>query len=150
MILDQISNARLYYPLHPGIRRAFEYIDQIDTAVLPAGRYEIEGDMYALVQEYQTKLKEQGFWEAHRRYTDLQYVVQGAECMGYANIHHLRAGEYDPARDFLPLDGTGDVFTLQAGCFVLLNPEDAHMPGLAIGSPAPARKIVVKIPVNWE
>jgi YhcH/YjgK/YiaL family protein len=149
MIIDRISNSHLYYAVHSRFKRAFDYIHQINTDTIPVGKYEIDGEaMYVLVQEYNTKLKEQGVWEAHRRYIDLQYVVQGAEGMGYANINHLQQGEYDASKDFLPLQGDGDFFTLHSGCFVLLLPEDAHMPGMAIGSPTPVKKIVVKISVD--
>ena len=96
MIIDRIENAALYYPLHPKFKQAFDYIAQINIHTLPAGRHEIDNSMYVLVQEYTTKTKEEGKWEAHRRYIDLQYVVQGAEGMGYTNIHHLRQGEYIP------------------------------------------------------
>jgi biofilm protein TabA len=104
--------------------------------------------MYALVQLYNIKSKEQAFWEAYRLYIDLQYIIQGAEGIGYANIRHLQQGEYDPAKDFLPLYGDGDIFTLHSESFILLMPEDAHMPGLAIGAPAPVKKVVVKIAVD--
>ena len=149
MIIDRIDNAHLYYAIHSKFKRAFDYIHEINIATIPAGKYEIDGEnMYAMVQEYNTKLKEQGFWEAHRRYIDLQYVVQGAEGIGYANISQLQQGEYDTSKDFLPLQGDGDLFTLQSRCFVLLLPEDAHMPGMSIGSPAPVKKIVIKIAVE--
>jgi biofilm protein TabA len=148
MIIDRISNSHLYYTMHSKFKRAFDTIHQINTDAIPVGRYEIEGEaMYALVQEYNTKLKEQGVWEAHRRYIDLQYIVQGVEGIGYANINHLEQGEYDVSRDFLPLHGEGDLVTVRSGSFVLLLPEDAHMPGMAIGSSAPVKKIVVKIAV---
>lgn len=144
MIIDRIENAALYYPLHPDFKQAFDYIAQIDIHILPAGRHEVDGDaMYALVQEYDTKLKEAGKWEAHRRYIDLQYVVQGAEGMGYANIHDLEQGEYMPEKDFLPLFGEGGQIALRSGYFVLLFPEDAHMPSMALGELKPARKIVI-------
>ncbi len=149
MIIDRIENAPQYHTVHAAFERAFDYIHQINIDSIAAGRYEIDGgNMYALVQQYNTKLKEQGFWEAHRRYIDLQYVVQGSEGMGYANIHHLRQGEYDESKDFLPLFGEGDLVTLHSGSFVLLLPEDAHMPGMAIGSPASVKKIVIKIAVE--
>jgi YhcH/YjgK/YiaL family protein len=149
MIIDRIDNAHLYYAVHTKFKRAFDYIHQLDAGTIPAGKYEIDGyNMYALVQQYNTKIKEQGFWEAHRRYIDLQYVFQGAEGMGYANINHLQQGEYDAGKDFLPLHGEGDFVTLHRGSFVLLLPEDAHMPGMAIGSPVPVKKIVVKIAVD--
>jgi YhcH/YjgK/YiaL family protein len=149
MIIDRIDNAHLYNALHPNFKRAFDYIHQINVETIPAGRYEIDADvMYAMVQEYNTKPKDQGKWEAHRRYIDLQYIVRGAENIGHAKIHQLQQGEYDANKDFLPLDGDGNFFTLQSGYFVLLLPEDAHMPGLAVASPAPVKKIVVKIAVG--
>ena len=149
MIIDRINNSHLYYPVNNKFKRAFDYIHSTNTDEIPVGKYEIDGEkMFVLVQQYDTKLKEQGVWEAHRRYIDLQYVAQGTEGMGYANINHLQQGEYDPNKDFLPLHGNGDVVTLQSGDFVLLLPEDGHMPGMAIGSPAPVKKIIVKIAID--
>jgi YhcH/YjgK/YiaL family protein len=146
MIIDRIGNAHLYYAMHPQFKSAFEYVNEIDINAIAAGRHEIDGEaMYALVQEYDTKLKEEGKWEAHRRYIDLQYVVKGVEGIGYANIHHLKQGEYDTTKDFLPLQGEGDLVTVRSGSFVLLFPEDVHMPGMAIGMPAHVKKIVLKI-----
>jgi YhcH/YjgK/YiaL family protein len=149
MIIDRIDNAHLYYTVNSKLKRAFDYIHQINADTIPAGRYEIDStNIYALVQQYNTTLKEQGVWEAHRRYIDLQYVVQGAEGIGYANINHLEQGEYDAGKDFLPLHGEGRLVTLRSGSFVLLLPEDAHMPGMAVDSPAPVKKIVIKISVD--
>ena len=149
MVIDKIENASLYYSLHPKLKQAFDYIAQIDIHSISVGKHEVDGDaMYVLVQEYDTKLKEAGKWEAHHLYIDLQYVVQGAEGMGYANIHDLQQGEYIPEEDFLPLFGDGQQIELRSGYFVLLFPEDAHMPGMAIGKPASVRKIVLKIAVK--
>ena len=146
MILDRIENAALYQNIHARFKSAFDYIASIDIHSIPVGRREIDGaNMYALVQEYNTKTTEEGKWEAHRRYIDLQYVVQGAEGIEYANIHHLQQGVYDESKDFLPLNGTGSMLALNSGDFVLLFPEDAHMPGMAFGDPAPVKKIVLKI-----
>ncbi|MCX7706947.1 MAG: YhcH/YjgK/YiaL family protein [Anaerolineae bacterium] len=36
---------------------------------------------------------------------------------------------------------------LSAGSFMLLWPDEAHMPGLAVDDPVPIRKVVVKIAV---
>jgi YhcH/YjgK/YiaL family protein len=148
MIIDRIENAAIYYPLHPKFKQAFDYISHIDVLTTPVGRHEIDDSMYVLVQEYTTKLKEQGKWEAHRLYIDLQYVVQGAEGMGYANIHDLRQDKYVAEKDFLPLFGEGQQIELRSGYFVLLFPEDAHMPSMSLDEPAPVRKIVVKIAVE--
>jgi YhcH/YjgK/YiaL family protein len=149
MIVDRLDNAAAYEGMGPRIRRAFEYLRGNDPAALAAGKHEIEGTaIYASVQDYSTKPAGQGRWEAHRRYIDLQYIARGVERIGYAPLGRMTQGDYDGARDMLALSGEGDTVTLSAGMFMLLFPEDAHMPGLACGAPAPVRKVVVKIAVS--
>jgi len=60
----------------------------------------------------------------------------------------MTPGEYDEAKDFLHLSGSGDPVTLPSGSFMLLWPADAHMPCLAVDQPAPIKKVVVKIAVD--
>jgi biofilm protein TabA len=99
-------------------------------------------------QEYISKLPEQGKWEAHRRYIDLQYVALGTERIGYAHLSRLTQGDYNPDKDFQALSGDGDFVILSAGDFMLLFPEDAHMPGMAVGDPVQVKKVVVKIAIS--
>ena len=146
MITDAMTNSHLYSVLNPKLRRAFDYIQQADVSTMSVGKHVIDGeDIYALVQEYDTRPQEEGAWEAHRRYIDLQYVIRGVEQFGYAHIGNLAPGEYDAAKDWLPLFGEGDFFRLQEGYFAIFMPEDAHMPGLAAGSRMAVKKLVVKI-----
>ena len=148
MIIDQRTNSHLYYALHPRIRPAFEYLQRTDLSTLNIGKVVIDGEnLFAMVQQYNSKPREQGFWEAHRHYMDLQVVIQGSEKIGNANIDRLAQGEYDAKKDFMPLFGEGDFLTLQNGNFALLLPQDAHMTGIAIDSVTPVRKIVIKISV---
>lgn len=146
MIIDQLKNASLYFGISERLATAFHYLQNIDMSSLVQGRHEIDSsNIYAMVQSYETKTKEKGIWEAHRRYIDVQYIVNGVELIGYANIGHLKAGEYDDDRDFLPLQGDGDFFEVKAGTFVILLPQDAHMPGIAASTPQTVDKIVLKI-----
>ncbi len=149
MIADRLSNAHLYAAIHPRFVSAFEYLQRTDLQSLPVGRIELDGkNLYVMVQEYQTKLPEQGRWEAHRRYIDVQYVLSGKEIIRYANLGRLTLGEYDPERDFQALSGEGDNLSASSGDFVILFPQDAHMPGMAIDTPIPVKKIVVKVAVD--
>jgi biofilm protein TabA len=146
MIFDQINNSHLYSALNPQIERAFDYIRQADLSTLGVGKHEIDGaNLYVMAQQYNTKMRAQGVWEAHRRYIDLHYLFQGAERLGFANVDKLTQGEYDPTKDFLPLFGEGDFVTMKDGDFVILMPGEAHMPGIAIDSPLPVKKVVMKI-----
>jgi YhcH/YjgK/YiaL family protein len=93
---------------------------------------------------------EKGRWEAHRKYIDVQYVHRGAELFGYASLRELKAGSYDEAKDFLSLQGgeMGDFFRVGEGTFVVLFPQDGHMPGMAISTPQPVKKFVVKVAIG--
>lgn len=149
MIADTVRNAHLYRGLSPRIDLAFDYLRGQDLRGAPAGTYAIDGtQVYAIFQEYDTLPPTLGAWEEHRRYIDLQCLVSGTERIGYAHVSRLASGAYDPTRDFLPLCGGGEYLTLLPGDFMLLFPEDAHMPRIAAGVPAPVRKVVVKIAVD--
>ena len=149
MIIDRITNAYLYSSLSPAFKRAFEYLQQTDLGALANGKYEIDGEnMYISVQEYDTKPKEQGKWEAHRRYIDIQYIIRGTEQIGCAHLAGLALTQaYDANRDVAFFSGEGDFSTMQEGMFMVLFPEDAHMPCIAVGAPSPVKKAVVKISV---
>lgn len=147
MILDYLQHAATYHQLHPRLAEGLRFLAQNDCLALPAGRHTIDGDnLFALVQDYQTKPRAGTPWEAHRRYFDIQHVVQGEELIGYAPIETLTTVEpYNEARDVTLFKGdAGEFFRLPAGMFVIFAPQDAHMPGLALKQPAPARKLVIK------
>lgn len=149
MIIDYIKNARLYKGIDPRIQRALDYLAGKDFSHILPGRYEVEGDVvYALVQQYETKPREKGVWEAHRRHIDVQFVASGVEVMGYAPIGHCRVTQpYSVEKDCELFSGKGDYVTAHAGMFVIFFPEDVHMPCLISESPSAVQKVVVKVRV---
>ena len=148
MIIDQLKNSSLYFDISKNIGAALRYLRDTDLSNIKPGRYEIDGsNIYAMKQKYETKLKENGIWEAHRHYIDVQFIIKGTELIGYANIEYLKAGEYDNVKDMLPLYGDGVYFEAGAGTFVILMPQDAHMPGIAVSTPQSVEKIVLKVRV---
>lgn len=149
MIFDNIVNADTYTNLNPRIKQAFDYLKQTDLNALPVGRVELDGKLlFILVQEYNSKLPAAGKWEAHKNYIDLQYIVSGTEKMGYAPITRLTLGDYNPDKDFQALSGEGVFVPMHSGDYMLLFPQDGHMPGMAIDEPTPVKKVVVKIAVD--
>jgi biofilm protein TabA len=52
---------------------------------------------------------------------------------------------YDEGKDFLKLSGDGGFCRMTGGMFMVLYPQDAHMPGIAIDGPVPVKKIVMKV-----
>lgn len=147
MIFDQLKNAKLYNRLNPRIAWALEYLATRDFSTMKDDRHEIDGDnLFALVQRYESKPRDQTLWEAHQRYIDVQYIADGIETMGYTHIEGLKQIQaYSREKDVLKLDGEGDFLTARTGCFAIFYPEDAHMPGLAYKKPVPVVKVVVKV-----
>ena len=83
----------------------------------------------------------------------MQYIVEGVERMGYAPLHNGLAVRqaYDPQKDFLMYDATGDFFAVRAGSFAIFSPHDLHAPGIAAdapGAPQEVCKVVVKCRVG--
>ena len=151
MIIDRLSNGEYYKGLGKKLDQGFAFLAETDFCGLEDGRIDIDGDaLYAILSAGATKPAGDGVWEAHRKYIDIQYVIAGAERMGWAPVEELEPkGEYDPEKDALFLEGVGSFFLVKEGCFAVFGPHDAHMPGLSVGAqPALARKAVVKVKVD--
>lgn len=149
MVTDILENAHLYLGLGGRLARALGHLQTTDFGIVEPGRQDLDGQaIYVMVSDYLTRPEPEGRWEAHRRYIDLQFVVRGTERIGVSPIGRLAAGEYDEKKDVTWLTGTGDFITLGARRFIILWPEDAHMPGIAAGAPAEVRKVVIKVAVD--
>lgn len=148
MIVDRIKNAALY-SADRKLTKALDYLAKTDFTKVEPGKYELDGaKLFALVQQVETKPKEEKQFEAHRKYIDVQFIVSGVEQMGYAHLSTLKTSQaYDADKDCEMLRGTGDFVTATPGTFIVFFPEDAHMPCVAMGKPAPVRKVVVKVAV---
>ena len=146
MVKDLLSLSDRYQALGPRFVRAFQYAKATDFSSMETGTYPVGGDdVRALVQRYTTKPASELRWEAHRKNIDLQFVLTGEEHIGVVPIDRLVADPYDAEKDIMWLTGEGDRVTLRPGEFVLLWPEDAHMPAMAIDTPMPVLKVVIKI-----
>jgi len=150
MIIDHIQNAESYAGISERIATALKCLGETDFSGLPDGEVEIRGDeIFALVQRYKTRPREQGKWEAHRNYIDVQFLAEGCELVGAGNIADMQVTEeYSPESDVLFLDGPGDFVRLTKGKFAVLFPHDAHMPCVADGDATTVTKVVVKIKVS--
>lgn len=147
MILDHLSNASLYRSLHPRLARALEALSDPSLMTRPPGRYELDGQrLFAMIQEYTTKPADEGRWEAHRKYIDVQFVASGCEVIGHAPLSNLKIVEpYNAEKDVMFLAGPGTLLRLDAGMFAIFYPHDAHMPTLAVSTPEAVRKVVIKV-----
>jgi YhcH/YjgK/YiaL family protein len=147
MIVDRLGNRSVDAHVPPRVRQALEYLRSTKLGAVSLGRHDIDGDrLFALVQEYQTRLPGDCVWEAHRRYVDVQYIISGAERMGHASIADaVSRVAYDPEKDVALFEPGTRFVTLTAGMFAIFGPDDVHSPCVAAGEPQAVRKVVVKV-----
>lgn len=151
MIADILKNRHLYENISPRIKTSLEYIAATDFSKIDVGKYELDGEnIFVLVQEYDSVSREQGKWECHQKYIDIQYIAEGVEQMGVNNIEKMQVVvEYNPEKDIAFLSGDGDYVTFSKGSYGIFFPEDAHQPRIAPGDvPEKVKKVVVKIKIE--
>ena len=152
MIYDNIKNIGLYKGLTAALDTALDYIasegisKEIGTTLLPNG-------VKAIVSEYVSKESEPRGYEAHVDYADVQFLLDGTEFIKCCPTEKLRVTEpYDAGKDCARYaespDDEGILLRLGSGYFAVVFPDDAHVPGLATTTPAPVRKLVMKVPVR--
>ena len=147
MIYDTIDHAKTYLVLHPNLDKALEFLTRPDLAELPDGRQEIDGDaVFANLMTYETK-PANDTPESHRRYIDIQYLLEGQELVGVAPLSYMTEEvSANPAGDiWLHRGGPLHYLPLGQGKFKIFFPQDAHAPGIAPDAPSPARKAVIKV-----
>ena len=152
MLVDQISNWQKY-GFGPAWEKVMEWLAQqaADHAHLENGKHEV-GGCTINVDSLTSRVRSQCRYEYHKRFCDVQMVLEGEEWFfNTAATGLVPSGEFDETRDigfFAPEPPEATRVTLRPGMFVLVFPWDAHMPAIATGTPAHLRKCVAKIPLE--
>jgi YhcH/YjgK/YiaL family protein len=127
---------------------------RVRLAGLGAGesvKIELAGGAFAIEQVYAARARPEGFFESHRKYIDVQLVVEGEELMEVEDISRLVVSEaFNAERDLIKYGDTAvaSVLRMRAGDAAVFFPEDGHMPSLQWRGPGLVRKSVVKVPVG--
>ena len=149
MIIDTLAQADRYLALHPLFVRAFEFLRTTDLTALPPGKHAVLGEqIFAIVEACPGRTRAEAKLECHRRYIDIQLVLEGIEEMGWKPLAACTdpATDYDAARDIRFFnDAPSSWIATPAGSFCLFFPDDAHAP---LVSSSTIRKVVVKIAVQ--
>ena len=129
---------------------AYDFIvNKADGAAV--GKYELEGGAYVSVQEYTTKARSEAKYEAHKKFIDIQLILSGRELIAVTPIEKMEIkDEYNETKDVMFFQHNDECtdYVLEAGDFLILYPQDVHMPGVCINERSLVRKIVVKVPVS--
>ena len=152
MILDHIKNTSCYAGIHSGIAKALEEMVKYTPDNYPGGRVELDGDnLFLLLNTYETHSPEGALCEAHQKYIDVMYMVEGEEIIYVKPTDRLCAvtQAYNPEIDALlaQTDSDATPVRLTAGSFIVLFPQDAHSPACYGKEPQKVKKIIGKVKI---
>ena len=136
--------------------KLFEVIERVKQRLSVSdenGRYPLEGDeVFFFVVDDHTQLLSERKSECHRKYIDVQIVLSGEERFGYSHqpfqsIAEDLLSERDIA---FSEDIIDEQFAdLAPNDFIIFNTEQPHRPLVAVNTPMPIRKAVIKISHDW-
>lgn len=143
MIIDKFSRVEKYIATLPHMEEALACLEQVKSAA--PGRYEFSGG-FILIQEGTTSPLDAGDFEAHRKYLDVQFLLEGAETIVWADIADLCVSvPYDAHIDRGNYCGDGCTFEMKPGMFYVCDPHDAHKACCHTDTPTRFRKAVIKL-----
>lgn len=146
MILDKIENYKIYTQLSERIAKAFTYIQATDFSQIELGKHLIDGDeIFALVQEYDTKDISECKLEGHVKYIDIQYVISGIERIGITTLKGQTPITVNEENDYYFYDCDSTLIELSSGMFTIFFPDDLHKPGIKFNESSNVRKVVIKV-----
>lgn len=116
-------------------------------------KFQITDDVFAIEQSFETKDREQCFFESHRSYVDIQIMLGGNEQMELCRIEKLETDvPYDAEKDLIKYKLTGSASKLAFGrydCAVYF-PSDAHLCVAKLDGVSTVYKTVLKVPVTYK
>lgn len=149
MIYGNIKNTEEYKFLNIDLQKCFEYIKNNDLKNLEKGSYEICGnDLFVNIVEYETTTEDKRFWEAHKNYLDLHFMLDGEELINVNFIDNMKQIEFVEKDDFLSLEGNKkSSILLEEGDFLICYPNDAHMTAIKVSDSKKIKKAIFKVKI---
>jgi YhcH/YjgK/YiaL family protein len=150
MIIDGLHQVKLYNPPSNVLSDSIDFVLTNKFSMKSGNTYSIgKQGIYVIPQEYVVTKMEEKAIESHRKFIDIQVMMEGMEYLGYAEKKSLQSLGYDEEHDFERMAGTLTFLPLRQEFFAVLFPQDAHMPGvLGPGSTPAVKKMVIKVPVS--
>lgn len=121
-----------------------KFIESNDMQTLPCGRYELGGENYVNVFEYDTK-ENDGVFELHKKYIDAHYVITGEEKILWGERYTTELKPYQADGDYsLGAVSDSKEANTSGGICVFL-PEEPHKAGVISHRACKVKKAVFKV-----
>lgn len=147
MIYDAIAYITQYKGISKNLDTAISFLVATDLNTLPLGKTEIDGEqVFINVMEAETKPREVLNFEAHKKYMDIQIVLDGVEIIESAVGQIREIEEYNPVKDIGFYEAEETVSCkMVPGRFILLMAEELHRPCIRGCEDIRIKKCVIKV-----
>ena len=132
------------------IKLCKQFIEQNNLETMECGSYKIDSDnVFVNIFCYNSNNPSERIWEAHKKYIDLHYVINGREIVWIDDISNMQIGAYDEDNDYLALEGNPtQTYVLEKGDFCLCLAFEGHKTGIKIKDVTEIKKAVFKIKID--
>ncbi|MBI4979367.1 MAG: YhcH/YjgK/YiaL family protein [Spirochaetes bacterium] len=149
MILSTLSEINASHRLNERIAAGLAYIAKLPPDIAD-GEYPIDGkNVFARIMTVTTEPRDKRFYETHREYIDVQYVMKGSQIIEWLPRSAMNDAPYDAEKDVIKYTahpkGTG--LKLGGGVVAIFFPDDAHRPLCMDDAVQTIRVCVVKVRV---
>ena len=136
MIFTNINDKLQNSSLAKDIQFCIDYAEKNREKILSLenGSYDVGYNRIKMnVGKYFTKKENDKFWESHKRYLDVQIMIDGSERVVFNDIRNMKEKSFDPERDLVILEGNKlfDI-VIENGDVLVFFPNDVHKPELDI------------------
>jgi YhcH/YjgK/YiaL family protein len=148
MIFDKLEYAHHYLGINKNLSIGLKFILNFNKNQFSIGQINLGDGISVSIQEEKTFFEHERKYEAHRKYIDIQYLIDGDEIIMTQFIENLSVeSPYNSTKDIIFFNDAADhcPLIMKPGCFAILFPHDAHKP-LVRYEQTLVRKMVIKIP----
>lgn len=150
MIFGNSNQIETYDFLPECLQECIKYAKSHDLLSYEKGSYPIDGErLFVNIVEYDTTAPENRFWEAHKYYLDVHYMLDGQEQIDLNFIQNMDQKEFVDADDFLPMDGRPNCHVvLTKDDFLICYPDDGHRTAVQVEKPERIKKAIFKVRIE--
>ncbi len=153
MLLGDLSRNDFAHSLPPVFARLCSKLKSLDLNALPLGWQDLEEGVRMNVMSFETSPAEGKKAELHRKFIDIQLLIEGEEAIEYG-LSQPNLALYDEYREeddyqLTPEIENKNVVVLKPNMFAIFLPNEPHKPGNAVNENKLLKKLVVKVPVEY-
>ncbi|QIM66721.1 hypothetical protein A4G16_04710 [Mannheimia granulomatis] len=152
MLLADLSREDYAKSLPPVFARLCTKLKALDLSTLELGWQDLEDGIRMNVMSFETSPAEGKKAEMHRKFVDIQLLIEGEEMIEYglSQPDLTKYDEYRDEDDYQLTDAIDDKneVILKPNMFAIFLPYEPHKPGNSVNGNKTLKKLVVKVPAE--